>query len=156
MHVSQADWLCSQALMAYLALCRSGSAAAPQAPEKPQAQQAGLHQLQPERLLRVKQLYSAFQSVVRLIQQVSINQPINQVMHASCLWASSEKVNRHQLGGQPSLSITCSEACNDRAPKRSSIRNIASVSSRHVTKVLRAMALHVKGRRQAVMLCKSC
>jgi len=60
--------------MAYLAVCRSGSAAAPQAPEKPQAQQAGLHQLQPERLLRVKQLYSAFQSVVRLIQQVSINQ----------------------------------------------------------------------------------
>jgi len=74
----QADWMCSQALMAYLAANRSGSAAAPQPPGKPQAQQAqqaqgqqaGLHQLQPDMLLRVKQLYSAFQSIVRVIQQV--------------------------------------------------------------------------------------
>ncbi|KAL0040981.1 hypothetical protein WJX77_001111 [Trebouxia sp. C0004] len=58
-----------KALMAYLAVNRSGSAAAPQAPGKPQAQQAGLHQLTPDMLLRVKQLYSAFQSIVRLIQQ---------------------------------------------------------------------------------------
>jgi len=82
--VSQADWMCSQpdhmcsqALMAYLAANRSSSAASPQAPGKPQAQQAqqaqaqqaGLHQFQPDMLLRVKQLYSAFQSIVRVIQQ---------------------------------------------------------------------------------------
>ncbi|KAA6424772.1 MAG: hypothetical protein FRX49_05439 [Trebouxia sp. A1-2] len=69
---SQADWIVSQALMAYLAANRSGSAAAFQPPGKPQAQQAhqaGLHQLQPDMLLRVKQLYSAFQSIVRVIQQ---------------------------------------------------------------------------------------
>ena len=75
---SQADWMFSQALMAYLAANRSGSAAALQPPGKPQAQQAqqaGLHQLQPDMLLHVKQLYSAFQSIVRVTQQVHINQP---------------------------------------------------------------------------------
>ena len=65
--------------MAYLAANRSSSAASPQAPGKPQAQQAqhaqqaqqaGLHQLSPDMLLRVKQLYSALQSIVRVIQQV--------------------------------------------------------------------------------------
>ncbi len=62
--------------MAYLAANRSSSAAPPQAPGKPQAQQAqqaqqaGLHQLSPDMLLRVKQLYSALQSIVRVIQQV--------------------------------------------------------------------------------------
>jgi len=66
----------SQALMVYLAANRSSSTASPQAPGKPQAQQAqqaqqaGLHQLSPDMLLRVKQLYSSFQSIVRVIQQV--------------------------------------------------------------------------------------
>ena len=71
----------SQALMVYLAVNRSSSTASPQAPDKPQAQQAqqaqqadmlltGLHQLSPDMLLRVKQLYSSFQSIVRVIQQV--------------------------------------------------------------------------------------
>ena len=83
--------------MAYLAANRSSSTALPQAPGKPQgqqaqqAQQAGLQQLSPDMLLRVKQLYSAFQSIVRVIQQVaispSINQSSNQSIHASCLWA---------------------------------------------------------------------